>query len=89
MPNVHELKIWPTAFQAVIEDRKTHGVCQVLDRTFEVGDALHLREFNDGEFDDGYTGREAWAHVTDVTRAGTEGLGATTCVVSIRRHAAS
>ena len=49
---VHELKIKPEYFEAVIWLRKRFEL-RKFDRDFRVGDTLKLREYKDGE----YTGR--------------------------------
>ena len=41
----HELKTWPSPFQAVRRGEKTHEVRGSRDRNFSVGDLLLLREF--------------------------------------------
>lgn len=51
----HELKCWPSFFQAILDDRKRFEL-RVNDRNYQVGDVLHLREWNP-ELEQ-YTGRE-------------------------------
>jgi len=51
----HELKIWPEYFEAIWEYKKTFEL-RVNDRNYQVGDLLHLREW-DPEVKM-YTGRE-------------------------------
>lgn len=60
-PEVHDLKTWPAYFQAIVEGRKTFEL-RKNDRSFNVGDTLHLREFDAAAGQ--YTGREAKAKVT-------------------------
>lgn len=52
---IHELKIMPQYFRAVLERRKTFEV-RKNDRPFTVGDGVCLREF-DPLSENGYTGR--------------------------------
>ncbi|PWJ41085.1 DUF3850 domain-containing protein [Sediminitomix flava] len=61
--NSHTLKILPKYFDEVVKKRKA---CELRknDRDFRVGDALHLREFNNGEF----TGRECSRVITHILR---------------------
>jgi len=62
---IHELKCWPEGFQAVVDGRKPFEV-RKDDRGFEVGDTLHLREYDP---DVGtYTGRETDVRVTYIYR---------------------
>jgi len=42
----HELKTLPPYFGDVVEGRKTFEVRHTFDRTFAVGDVLHLREWD-------------------------------------------
>lgn len=64
---VHELKILPEYFEAVITGEKSFEVRNILDRTFEKGDELVLKEF-DPERDESqqYSGRELTVRVTYV-----------------------
>lgn len=63
--NEHELKILPEFYQPVIEGLKTFEIRSVLDRTFEVGDHVHLREFDAGT--KRYTGRGCRVEITFIT----------------------
>lgn len=68
---VHELKTIPPYFEDVAAGRKTFEVRHTYDRTFAVGDVLHLREWtppDDPEQDGRYTGREVKAKVTYLLR---------------------
>lgn len=53
-PIVHELKIWPTYFDAILRGDKTHEI-RNADRGFRVGDTLRLNEFYPG--DERFSGR--------------------------------
>lgn len=59
----HELKIWPIHFQAHLDGRKRFEIRSTLDRSFDEGDTLHLREWDDTEDDGHYTGREMTVRV--------------------------
>lgn len=74
---VHELKCWPEHFAAVQCEQKRLELRSEVDRHFEVGDLLHLREWdsalsemaeatNDPELP--YTGRECRFAITHVLR---------------------
>lgn len=59
---IHELKILPEYFNAVVVGRKTFEI-RKNDRNFLVDDVLLLKEFQDGTF----TGRETLQQVTYLT----------------------
>lgn len=63
-PKRHELKTAPSAFCHVIDGTKT-AEYRKDDRGFSVGDVLWLREWSQAF---GYTGREATAVITHITR---------------------
>lgn len=58
---IHELKIYPQYYRAVIERRKTFEV-RKKDRNFVVGDSVCLREYD--PFTDEYTGRMWYGNIT-------------------------
>lgn len=64
----HELKIWPEFFDAVNDGRKTNEL-RKSDRSFQVGDLVKLREWDDRKFI--FTGRECTRKITYIT----EGVG--------------
>lgn len=76
----HVLKTWPKPFSAILTFHKRHEVRRA-DRDFQVGDLLHLREYNPETQQ--YTGRECSCRVNYITRPGTFGLPADLCVMSI------
>lgn len=59
---IHELKILPQYFRAVLERRKTFEV-RKNDRPFAVGDGICLREF-DPLSENLYTGRVWYGNIT-------------------------
>lgn len=76
----HELKCWPSSFEALIEGDKKHEV-RKDDRNFRTGDQLFLREW-DPETQE-YTGRHAYFNVTYKTQPGMWGLPEDICVLSV------
>ena len=89
----HRIKCWPEQFQALADGRKHHEVRR-NDRNYQVGDTLILEEFildDPDRVDVGgrlinlghYTGRRLHREVTWVTQAGTFGLPADVCVMSL------
>ena len=84
----HELKTWPEYFEAIIDGRKPFELRED-DRDFEVGDRLHLREYDSrepGPNGYSYTGREAWALVTYILRGGEHcGLSIGYVIMGIQR----
>jgi hypothetical protein len=88
---IHELKTWPEPFGAVVAGRKNYEIRR-NDRGFEIGDLLHLREWQprEGHPDGGfYTGYAAWREVTYISKGGTWGLPADLCVMSLSMTVAS
>jgi hypothetical protein len=65
----HELKIWPTFFDAVQDGRKTFEA-RLDDRGYQAGDTLILQEYQPSIDDDpgGYTGRALEREVTYILR---------------------
>lgn len=58
----HELKCWPSFFEAILSGRKRFELRRADDRNFQVGDTLRLREFVPES--QTYTGREQVVTVT-------------------------
>lgn len=75
----HELKILPEYFREVWARNKTFEV-RKNDRNFQVGDTLHLKEW-DNQI--GYTGSEILVGVTYVLEGGRFGIESGFCVMSI------
>lgn len=67
--NVHELKVWPQYFDALISGNKTFEV-RKDDRRFRAGDAIELREWDPVTRD--YTGRSTFRIVGYVLSAADE-----------------
>ena len=61
----HHLKTWPTFFEEVVQGRKTFEV-RLDDRGFEVGDLLHLEEWDPQT--KSFTGRDTTRLVTYLLR---------------------
>jgi len=64
----HDLKTWPTAFEAVWEGKKLFELRKKHDRHFRVGDQLCLREWNPDTRE--YTGRHVYTSVTFILEGG-------------------
>lgn len=65
---VHELKVWPSYFEAICDGRKRFEIRDNSDRGFNTGDAVKLNEWNPEEKD--YTGNFFDAEITYVTNFG-------------------
>ena len=63
---IHELKTWPEYFGTVMDGTKTFEFRSSLDRDFQVGDTLHLREWDMRTKT--YSGRILYADVPYVFR---------------------
>ena len=68
---MHELKISPEYFRVVANEFKKFELCQ-NDRDFQVGDLLHLREYN--PLMGTYSGQEVLARVDYILHGGEFGL---------------
>lgn len=81
---VHELKIEPQYFEAVVSSKKTFEI-RKDDRGFKVGDLLVLKEYTSdrhtNQFGEErsenyhYTGREVKALISYIFRGGAPGMG--------------
>jgi len=87
---VHRVKSWPRFFEAIRSGARTHEL-RKNDRSYEVGDILHLEEYDP---DSGaYSGRTCYAEITSMTAThepcavSAEGLHRDYCILSIRRIA--
>lgn len=84
----HKVKSWPQFFEAILDGRKCHEMRRSSERDYQVGDTLHLQEFDPNE--EHYTGREQRVLVTYVTSSDypcalSDGaLAEGFCVLSIR-----
>ena len=83
MARRHELKVWPSYFEAIVDGRKRFEL-RKNERDFAVGDTLRLREFQpDNGFGGGsYTGRTTDVRVTYIAQ-GVFDLPLHMCVMSI------
>jgi len=83
----HEMKSWRQFFEAIIAGEKRHEI-RGLDRDFQVGDLVLLREYD--ETANEYTGRHAHVEITYVTSAShpcalsSAALHSDFCILSIR-----
>lgn len=80
----HELKTWPSFFEAVFNGSKTFE-CRKNDRDFAPGDSLILREFLPTDHHSGgdYTGREMKKTVGFVVHGGVFGIEPGYCVMAL------
>lgn len=81
--SLHELKIWPEFFQAVLTGKKTHEI-RVNDRNFKAGDVLWLRYFDPNK--DAYSGDSLFCDLTYVSLGGEWGIPDDIAVLSIRHN---
>jgi hypothetical protein len=63
MPVTHELKTWPEYYGRVADGTKKVEL-RYNDRGYQVGDVLHLREYE--PITNGYTGQSLFAKITDI-----------------------
>lgn len=81
----HELKIWPSQFQAVIDGRKSWEFRR-NDRNFQVGDTLILREWDpSNSYPLRHTGRTHTVVVTHIVHGGQFEIPGGFCIMSIER----
>jgi hypothetical protein len=80
---VHGLKTWPASFQRMWDRVKTHEVRKV-DRDYQVGDELYLKEYDPWDAGGRYSGRTIRVLVTYISMPGTWDLPANVCVMSVR-----
>lgn len=66
VPVTHDVKSWTMLFQAVLDGTKRHDL-RILDRDYQVGDLLHLQEYDWGR--QIYTGRHCLVEITYITSA--------------------
>ena len=78
----HDLKCWPEPFKALVADLKTFE-WRKNDRDYQVGDVLHLREWDPGTKE--YTGRDIRMAVTYIMHKGDFEIHEGYCIMSIRR----
>lgn len=80
-PFVHDLKIWPKPFEAVLSGEKTYEV-RKADRPFKVNDILMLMEWDPER--KAYTGREVQRRISHITAGGGWGIPHGLCVLGIQ-----
>jgi hypothetical protein len=78
---VHELKIWPYYFRAIVEGRKKFELRKNDRGGFFAGETLHLREWDPGIKD--YTGRETRRRILYVLDGPSHGIEAGYSCLSI------
>jgi len=86
---LHKLKTWPEYFAALLRGDKTFEVRRD-DRSYDVGDVLHLVEWDPTEQDEltrrsvGETGRVLRAVISYKVPGGRFGIGPEMCVLGLR-----
>jgi hypothetical protein len=71
---IHDLKSWPEWFAPLKDGTKTFELRR-NDRNFQVGDVLHLLEYEPGDHPDGATGRYTGRYCYRVVTYVMHGLG--------------
>lgn len=79
----HELKTWPSYFNAVMNGIKTFEI-RKFDRPFKVGDVLLLQEYNPSEGK--YTGAVCTRQVTYILKGGQFGIEEGYCVLGLSKY---
>lgn len=83
MPKTHELKTWPSFYEAITTGSKTFEIRR-NDRDFAPGDTLILQEYDPNpDAIHQYTGRQIKALVGFVVHGGVFGVQPGHCVMSI------
>ncbi len=83
---IHELKTHPPFFRWVFGSVNKKWEIRRDDRGFQVGDVLHLREFDPSLNGGSYTGREGLVAIQNITRGDIEGLAEGFVVLDIERR---
>lgn len=78
----HELKTWPTYFNAVMNGIKPFEV-RKFDRAFKIGDVLLLREYNPN--DETYTGAVCTRRIDYILKGGQFGIEEGFCVLGLTK----
>jgi ParB family chromosome partitioning protein len=78
---IHDLKCWIDPFEEIINGKKKFEF-RLNDRNYEVGDELHLNEWD--PILKKYTGRSTYQEVTSILRKGF-GLPDGYCIMSIEK----
>jgi hypothetical protein len=81
---IHELKTWPEYYEKIVTGEKTFEV-RKLDRFFNVGDTLVLKEWSPVRWQEagGYSGREAERKVTYVMNGGKWDIPEGICIMGL------
>ena len=81
----HELKTWPEYYEKVASGKKTFEV-RKLDRFFNIGDILVLKEWSPVRWKDtdGYSGKEVEKKVTYVMNGGEWDIPEGICIMGIQ-----
>lgn len=79
----HELKTWPSFFNAVMNDIKQFEV-RKFDRPFKIGDVLLLREYNPKT--ESYTGAVCTRQISYILNGGQFGIEEGFCVMGMTKY---
>lgn len=77
---IHDLKILPEYFEAVLTGDKTFEV-RINDRDYKVDDFVILNEWTN---DEGYTGRKILKRISYILNGGQYGIGEIYCVFGLK-----
>lgn len=86
---IHEAKSWPQFFEPIVAGTRTSDMRSKVDRQFQIGDHMLLKEFD--PFGGGYTGRQQEVEITHIISNETPCalssavLDVDYCVLSIRK----
>ena len=83
---IHELKTQPPFFGWVFGNVNKRWEIRRDDRDFQVGDILHLREFDQTLNGGTYTGNDGLVEIQNITRGAIEGLAEGFVVLDIERR---
>lgn len=81
-PKIHHLKIYPEYYQAVFMGHKSFEIRSILDRDFQVGDYVILKEYDKDS--QTYTGRELVRNISYILTDECPGIEKGYAILSIQ-----